>query len=929
MILPKALHLQSILFGSFFLLSVASLFAQQDTLVGGVIPQEIAGVDMPLNDGGYQAQNKTGAVVTIAQKDFNQGLISDPLLLLQGRVPGVQVYNRGGDPNVMSLIRIRGLSSYAQQQPLYVIDGVVGASIQNVDPNDITSMSILKDGASQAMYGIRASNGVVLISTVGSDFSKDTTIFSYQGQAAISTAYPGVAVLDAAAFRQQQGADFGATTNWLEEIQRDGIANTHRLAVAGQRGNTHYQLAGNYRQVEGVLNKSGFSRINTRMNIASELIEDMLEVQVTASFTDQNSQLGFNEAFRYAVTFNPTNPILAQNSPFPLDTEQFGGYFESVGLFDAFNPKALVEQNERDGRLQAFNTAALLKYKIGTGLSLNFRYAYQQVFSNERAYYSPQSYFRGNAYGPRDENKGRADLNDQEDAFSLYELFGTFQKSYRKSTMDLMLGAAYQDGNHEDQFLGLYGFANPDLIGTKRIGSYEKWVDVATRTDTINNAWSNKVSAFFGRMNFDFADKLVLNASLRYEGASKLGENNRWGLFPGIGAAINFKELWNMEKIDQFRLRVGYGVTGGLPDRGGLSQERVVLIQQTNNSIVENIRWTSNPSLKWEEKKEMNIGFDFQKGGVTVFADGYIREVKDWITLQFVGSSQRYGNLNALSSRGMELGLSLQLAQTTRFDYSTGVIFSTFNTRYADEKYGPYFATEGGGPFFNPAVTVRTGAELGAIVGPVFTGVVAGGNQVLEDVNQDGQLVTDAGSAFSSEGDFRYLGNGLPDFELGWSHQLRTGQWQVQLFLRGAFGHSLVNMQRIYYEPRQVFGTRFYNFVDTELAIDELRVPRYSSLYVEKADFLKLDNLRIARSFSLGKNGGNKSLQISLTGQNLITITNYTGADPEPSLEDLGPTAFGSQQNAPIDANRLAPGVDRRNHYLPSRTVVLGVGVVF
>jgi iron complex outermembrane receptor protein len=927
MILHKALYLQSVLFCSFFLLGITTLFAQQDTLTPSVEPLPRA--VMPINYQVYPQLTTTGAVTTITKEDFNQGLIADPLLLLQGRVPGVQVYNRGGDPNQMSLIRIRGLSSYSQHQPLFVIDGVVGASLQNLDPNDITSMTVLKDGASQAMYGIRASNGVVLLSTIGSGYTKDTTTFSYQGQAAVSTAYPEITTLNAAQFRQQGGEDYGATNNWLDEIQRDGISNTHRLAVAGRRGKTHYQLAGNYRQTEGVLNKSGFNRINTRMNIATELIEDALDVQLSAAYTDQASQLGFNEAFRYAVTYNPTIPLRAQDSPFPYDAEQFGGFFENIGLFDDFNPKALVELNERDSRLQAFTTSALLRYKIGTGLSFNFRYAYQQVFSNERAYYSPQSYFRGNAYSPLDENKGRADLNDQEDAFSSYELFGTYQKSYRKSTVEVMLGTAYQDGYHEDKYLGLSGFANPDLIDTKRIGSYENWLDEAKFTDTINNAWSDRIAAFFGRMNFNIADKLVLNASLRYEGSSKLGEDNRWGLFPSVGAALNLKELWNMASVDQLRLRIGYGITGGLPERGGLSRERIVLIEQPDSSIVTNVRRVANPNLKWEQKQETNIGVDFQKGKLTGFFNWYSREVKDWITTDFVGFNERYSNLNTLKSSGIELGLDVALVKTAKFDYSTGIIFSTFNSEYVAIANGSYLVGDAGGPFFNAPLPVEEGQALGRIVGPVFVGVDSEGNPELEDINQDGQLIINSGAVFLPEGDFRELGNGLPKFELGWSHQLRFGEWQLQLFLRGAFGHSLVNMQRIYSEPRLYFGNRFYNYVNTELAIEELRTPRYSSLYVEKADFLKLDNLSIARSFSLGNAGRKKTLQVSLTGQNLLTITNYTGAGPEPAFEDIGATTNGSQQIDPQEDDRLAPGIDRRNHYLPSRTVVLGVGVLF
>ena len=885
---------------------------------------------MPPIYGVSPGQNKTGAVTTLSTADFNQGLISDPLLLIQGKVAGLQVYNRGGDPNVESLLRIRGLSAYDNRSPLIVIDGVPGASLENLDPNDIASITLLRDGSNQAIYGIRASNGVLLITTRSGLSNTDTLIINYQGQFAVASAYPGVPVTSANEFRQRGGLDLGSSVDWLNEIIRDGLSTTHGLALQGRQGKTLYRISGNYRNVDGILQKSGFEQLNFRTNVSRTFLKDNLSVQVSAAYTDRNSQLGFNEAFRYATLFNPTIPLDAADAPFPYNTELFGGYFETSGLFDSFNPKAIVEQNERNAKLQALTTAALLSYRINEGLSLNFRYAYQNQFSNERAYYSPQSLFRGNAYDPLEENRGRADLTDIEGTFSLYELFGNYKKGFGKTQLDLTLGTAYQDGSYLENHLDLNGYTNEELaLDTRRIDDVQNWENEATQTDTINNGWSDKLSAFFGRAQFNFNDKLMLSTSIRYEGSSKLGEDNRWGIFPGMGLALNLHEMWHPPGVDQLRFRASYGVTGMLPEQGGLSQYQIRLRQVDSVTIIPDTMLYANPDLGMERKREINLGLDFQFGRLSGYVDWYSRRVSDWIDYDVTTFLRRFANQNTLTSNGIDLGLNITLLNRSNASYATGILFSTYQTRYTDLGGNSRFAIGPGGILSNPTMPIQEGKELGVFAGPVFVRADDEGIAVFQDLNQDGQVVIGVDAAFDDNGDFDILGHGLPDFEWGWSHQLRFRGWQLNALFRGAFGHSLVHMNRAGLESDLFFtNQRLYNQVNTELAVDGLRASPFSSLYVEQADFLKLDILSLSKAFPLGQSGSGKQLSVSVTGQNLLTLTNYTGPDPEPALEDGGATTFGSIPNRGNDATPLAPGIDRRNSYLPARTVVLGVRLI-
>jgi TonB-linked SusC/RagA family outer membrane protein len=913
------------------LISSNPLFSQtttsgQDSLPILQAPRPRADSMISVGYGQFRKNEVTSATTSIFAENFNLGLIADPALLIQGKVPGIQIYNRGGDPNNPSLMRIRGLSGYSNRAPLVVIDGLPGASLQNLDPNDVASVTVLKDGSAQAIYGIRASNGVLLIETKdGRNTEKPLTI-SYNGQAALSSAYPQIPVMSAAEFRAAGGTDFGASTNWLEEIQRDGFSNMHSLALSGSSGTSSYRISGNYRNTEGVLRKSGFEQLNVRAHLNSRFFNDKLALQLSASYTDRSSQLGFQQAFRYAVSANPTAPIYAEDAPFAYNGEEFGGFFELEGLFDHFNPRALVDLNERDGLLQELTTSALLKYDIRSDISVNFRYAYQDQFSNERAYYSPQSLFRGRLF-PSTEINGTANLHDYSNAFSLYEAFVHYKKAAGPTKWGLTLGTSYQDGDYLESFLGLDGFSNEALLGTKRIEDFQGWETQATRTDTINSGWSDDLSAIFGRMHLNLADKFILNASLRYEGSSKLGENQRWGLFPAVGMALNLHNLKDMPAFDLLKVRMGYGITGNLPERGGLSRETITLFEQEDGTFQPFITRMANPDLRWEEKSELNVGLDFKIGRLQGYVDWYTRKIKDWISSNVFEFEDQYNNINALTSTGVELGLELELFNNQTAAYSSGILLSTYRSEYGDLVTDQISVTGVGGPVQNPAMPAREGEVLGNIYAPVFLTTDPSGFPFFEDVNRDGMFVTEVYQIFEPESDLAVVGNGLPDVELGWSHHFQYKGWHLQALFRGAFGHSLVNRQRLFFEPRLSYfsNNTTYNLVNTELAIEELQFSRFSSLYVEKAGFLKLDFLSLSRSFSLGAT----TLNLSITGQNLFVLTNYTGADPEPELEDPGQAYFGLEFPFNSEVNPLAPGIDRRNHYLPARTVVLGVGLAF
>ncbi|HMP32229.1 MAG TPA: TonB-dependent receptor plug domain-containing protein, partial [Saprospiraceae bacterium] len=325
---------------------------------------------------GYGSQRQkeiTSAVVSVGEKDFNKGPIASPAQLLQGKVAGLSIYNRGGNPNAQPTMRLRGLSTVGDNvQPLIVIDGVIGASLQNVDPADIESMDVLKDGSAAAIYGSRGSSGVIIVTTKK---GKQGFKMSYNGQLGASTKARQLKIMTPSEFKQAGGTDLGAETFWVDEVTRTGNDMVHNISAEGGSGNTTYRVSGNYRSTDGILLGSGFEQLNTRARLSTKALNDKLSIDFNTSFTNRSSEFGYPEALRYALMYNPTAPIFGKDSKFPFNEEQFGGYFETLGLFDSFNPVSIAKQNSNTGRLKEFIYGTDLAYAFSNAFKWNLRYS--------------------------------------------------------------------------------------------------------------------------------------------------------------------------------------------------------------------------------------------------------------------------------------------------------------------------------------------------------------------------------------------------------------------------------------------------------------------------------------------------------------------------------------------------------------------------
>ena len=868
---------------------------------------------------GYGSQKEkeiTSAVVKVTAEEFNKGPINDATQLLQGKVAGLSIYNKGGNPNAPATIRLRGLSTVgANVSPLVVVDCVVGASLDNVDPNDIESINVLKDGSAAAIYGSRGSSGVIIVTTKGGKSGEVS--LTYNGQLASASILNRIDVMNPDEFRAAGGSDLGGETDWTEAVTRNAISQIHNISASGGFGNTTFRVSANVRENEGIVINTGFEQFNSRANISTRALDDKLKVDFNASFTQRSSSFGESLVLKYATLFNPTAPIYTEGSEyFPGNSgDAIGGYFETFGLFDSYNPVSIAEQHELTGERTELNYNLSVGYDFSDSFDVQFRAARQTSLNNNRRYVPVTALLAGNALSPT--RRGLADFNDSRYEFKLYEAFANYNITSDGFNVNLTGGYSFQQDNFTSKAFGLGDFPGNNMDYSYNIDASEDLLKAGFITANSSRGPDNKIIAFFGRANVVIDDAIYVNASVRREGSTKLGDGNKWGTFPAFGIGADLNKYIGTE-YDLFKIRVGYGETGSLPGGSGLSQVVYNFNYDSGGSGNTSQARAANPDLKWESKAETNIGLDFAQGKLSGSVDVYTRDISDFILETRVdvatyGFDRRFENSGKINTQGLELNIGYQFTD----NYQTNINLSTYNTTLEE-----YVIEDGditgnlGSPGQNSTnmILIRPGEAIGQIWAPRFDGVNADGSNNFGDVNNDGVITASQDKWNDENADFISAGNGIPTLELGWSNNVNIGNWSVNAFFRGAFGHSLVNTFRAFYEPR-LASQSSYNFVNTELALPELTVAQFSSLYVEKADFFKLDNLTVAYNFNLSESSIIERAQISANVQNAFVITNYTGIDPEPALVDGG--------------NVLAPGIDRRNNYFTARTVTIGLNINF
>jgi TonB-linked SusC/RagA family outer membrane protein len=894
---------------------------------------------------GYGSQEKktiTSSVTSVSSSDFNKGTINNPAQLLQGKVSGLTITKPGGDPNGNYQIRLRGLSSIgANSSPLVVIDGVPGASLSSVDPNDIKSIDVLKDASSSAIYGTRGSGGVIIITTkTGSNTSgKAKFNVEYNGSVAMSNPYREIKVLNASQYKSLSGVtDLGSSTNWLGAITQTGYDQIHELAFTGGAKNTNYRASLNYRDVQGIERQTGFNQLNGRLNLTQYALNQKATFKVNLSVTNKNQKLGFPEAFRYAAIYNPTASIMD-----PQNTTN-GGYSES-NLFDYFNPVAIINQNINQGDHKQLLGSLRAEYDFSDyvpGLSAAGFYSEQRRSTSNDQYYPSTAYYRGsNRNGlARESSDNFTDRLAEGTVHYLHTIF-------KNMDLDAVAGYSYQSFVHTNNFIDTGDFITNAFTFNNLGASQDLSNGLATVTSEKD---SHKLIAFFGRANFNYHDTYFLSASIRHEGSSRFGANNKWGNFWAVNGGIQLTQLVSIPNVNSLKIRGSYGVTGNDAPSSYLSLLRF----SPNGSFLVNGNYIpaygpsqqDNPDLQWETKKGLDFGVDFAllNSRISGSVDYYSDKTDNLIYQASVPvppnlSSTEWINVGQLNNAGLDINVNFQAIQQRDISWTTGLTYTHYKRtelaslsnskfQFGDQQYVSNLGAPGQNNTY--LIRVKEGQPIGQIWGPIYAGVQNGHwmvKQLDKNGNPTGKIIP---FSQATPQDRTVIGNGLPKWQFGWNNSFHYKNWDLNMFIRGTFGHDLVNTYRAFYQDPSPSVVGQHNVLASSLALKGLTDnPQFTSFDVEKGDFVKLDNMTLGYTVPMPSNFSVSSLRIYVTGQNLFTITNYKGPDPEPQLSDVGSQDNGGFAPNANNPDKLAPGIDRRNSWFMARTFTVGVNLKF
>lgn len=896
---------------------------------------------------GYGTQKKrevTSSITSVKSDEFNKGSVNSPVALIEGKVSGLSISKPGGNPNGAYDIRLRGMSTIgANLGPLVIIDGVIGGDLNNVDPNDIESINVLKDGSAAAIYGTRGSSGVILVQTKKG--RKGTAVIDYNVYGSAEMVARNTDVMNASQWRAMKseintaqnntiGRDFGFNTNWFDQIEQTAYSQTHNLAMSGGTDNTSYRAAINYRDNQGIMITTGNKQLNGRINLTQKALNDKFTLDVNLGATENNRQLGHDDAFRYASIYNPTAPVMSSDESIDKDfaTNKYAGYFQQV-LFDYYNPVAILNLDTQHQRDRILNVSAKGTYEIVKNLSVDGFYSFQTSNQHRGEYMSKYDYFGGMG------RNGLATVQDDNQESKLFESTVHYAGDVTSAlNLTVLGGYSYQEFVNDQSYLQAGNFLTDDFQENNLAAALD-WANGKGTVTSFKN--SNKLIAFFGRVNLNINSIYFISASARYEGSSRFGSANKWGLFPAIGGGADLAQLFNLDFFDNLKFRINYGVTGNQPSDSYLSLLRLGpqgnFFYNGNFVLGYSPVSNANTDLKWERKGEFDAGFDFSiyNSKLSGSFDFYTRTTKDLLFQYQVPVppnlyNQAWLNLGKIKSSGLELTLNYNVINNKSFIYSIALtpsyilentlvkLSGSYNGANLD--YGRQELGDMGSPGQNgtPIAVVEEGKPLGQILSYVYQGIDASGNFVFKDVNEDGSI---------SGADRTVTGNGLPKFLIGFGNTITYKKWDLNVFFRGVFGHDLVNSFRAFYEVPAYITSYNLPKTTTDLRSADGKLlattsGTLSSKYVEKGDFVSLDNMALGYNFTLPGSSVFSKIRLYLAGNNLFYITKYTGVDPNPRYTDSDLTL--GTYNSP-----LVTGIDRRNTWFRTRSVTFGANFVF
>jgi TonB-linked outer membrane protein, SusC/RagA family len=867
--------------------------------------------------GTVEKRDLTTAVTTMRPKDLIQGAVS-PLMAIQGKVPGLTVSStNGSDPNANVSVQLRGINSVnAAQGPLIVIDGVPGGSLNTVVREDIESINVLRDASAAAIYGTRASGGVILITTKRARAGATNITYTTEGYLESVRRRPEV-LSPEEYLAHGRGEDLGHRTDWYDEITTDNpFSHRHVVNVNGGTENAQVYATFNYRDATGIAIGSSRKEYGGRINSTFKLLNGLAELSTNVSYNHTNANFfqlntdrNDNSIFNMALVLNPTET--------PYDPNDPTGYNVWTGGYDYWNPVAEIMLLKNRNEYRNLLANSTLKVNITDDLTTSLMVGVNNSSEHPTFYRSAQHRISRldnvDGYARQDYKR----WNDR-----TFEWTANYQKTVDNHNINAVAGYSYQDFNGQGFHANNADFP-VDGLEEHSMGNGAFLPDGRAGMGSWKNP-SVKLAAFFGRVNYSFMDRYLLTASVRREGSSKFAKENRWGTFPGISLGWRASEesfLRDSRVLSDLKIRGGYGETGNegfgsevafrmySPDTWWLTGEDWIRTF--------GVRHNQNADIKWEVKKEFNVGFDFGlfSNRLSGRFDYYVRRVDDMIYNISVSQPPAIHDLTTMNvgnmeNRGFEGDLTGVIVSNADWDYSSTIAFSHNksvltslwgSTTFQDRKGFPAPGSPGN------AVRLYPGEEIGRFFLWRHAGFTEEGNWMLYDAEGNAFDVTQRTKTIA---DKAFVGNAIPRLILSWNHSLRYKQFDASVYMRSWLGHDVFNMINMYYSVPNVVGQNVLKkaYEDHAHVIGEKELSDY---WLEKGSFLKIDAISLGYNLPQQWIKPLKNMRIYAAGRDLFVFTNYSGLDPE------------------VNINGLDPGFEERDAYPKTRTFMLGLQVNF
>lgn len=879
----------------------------------------------------YGVQKKsdvTGAIGSANTEDFNKGIVVNPGQLLQGKIAGVNVSNTSGEPGAAQDVVIRGIGSLRSgTTPLYVIDGFVldnsSTGVANnplnfINPQDIASIDVLKDASAAAIYGARAANGVIVITTKKGKAGKTEMNLS------VSTAWSSIAnkiaVFSADEFRRQVPAnggnlfDAGGNTDWQEELTQRALSNNVNLSMSGAASEKFsYFISAGVEDQEGILINSKLRRYSGRVNLSQKALNGRLNIDynLTGSRTD-NLRPDNGGIIVDMLQLNPTIPVFTNGNPTLLD--------------DMLNPivRNNIYSDEADNNRFLANISPSLEIIEGLTYKLNLGVDYSTT--NRDIQRQPYALLEGlelgalNSITTRNENQ-------------LVENTLTYTYDENLHGMTFLAGHSYQKTFVQQQAFNLTGFANNDVAPI-----FQDQTSTQEQPTTLSSfAVENELQSFFGRLNYSFDSKYLVTATFRADGSSKFGENNRYGYFPSFALGWNVSKESFMDNsiFSNLKLRASWGQTGNQEIPAKITQSSFTESKSNNdtypldpnaNTLDDYPFGTiftrlANPDIQWEVSTQTNIGIDFGLFDYRLTgALDYFSKISENILLEVVPADPIQPTATfwtnvpdmEIQNTGIEFALEYSSDPRRDFRYNIGGNITYIDNQVVNSPFAVLTtgSATGAGQTGATINGYINGEAIGAFYMKEFIGIGDDGLNAFRDVNGDGQVL---------ENDRAVVGSALPDLIYAFHLDFKYQGFDLGLNFNGVAGNQIYN-----HTTMSLFnkGNLASSFNTTDFAIQFAKEGitnsnEVSTRYLEEGSFLRLNNATLGYTFTPEKLGlGDiRSIRFSITGQNLFVITDYTGFDPEVNTG----SSIGGIQTFGID----------RFTYPTARTILLNLNVAF